>query len=75
VIEEVELSKVQYIPAEIHWEILLNTDSGIQNETQNCEIGPVWGWVLVGKGEGGWIWPVFFVYLRKIEQWNILQLL
>jgi hypothetical protein len=59
----------------------LNIDLNINNERQDCEIGTVWGVVLVGEGrlnegdEGEEIWWLDFIYLYEIELRNLLQLL
>jgi hypothetical protein len=50
-----------------------------KKERQEGKIGFFWEWVPVGggkawgKGEWGWIWWIYFVFM-KIEEWNLLKL-
>jgi hypothetical protein len=58
----------------------LNIDLDINDKSQDCKIGTVWGVLMEGRrvnegDKGGGIWWMDFIYFYEIEQRNLLQLL
>jgi hypothetical protein len=65
--ERVNLTKVKYIHRRDTLKNPLNINFGIKNESQDCKIGTVEGWMVNEGDEGEGIWLVYFIYIHEMN--------